>query len=54
MAMGEFEPYSFESMRNSSSSEDEASDGEEPARRGPLYKLGRATRKEMFMLPGDR
>ena len=32
MAMAEFEPYSFEPMQNSSSSEDEASEGEEPRR----------------------
>ena len=32
MAMNEFEPYSFEPMRNNSSSEDEASEGEEPRR----------------------
>ena len=32
MAIAEFEPYSFEPMRNNSSSEDEASEGEEPRR----------------------
>ena len=32
MTMAEFELYSFEPMRNSSSSENEASEGEEPRR----------------------
>ena len=32
MAIAEFELYSFEPMRNNSSSEDEASEGEEPRR----------------------
>ena len=30
--MTEFEPYSFEPMRNNSSSEDEESEGKEPRR----------------------
>ena len=32
MATAEFEPYSFEPMRNNSSSEDKANKGEEPRR----------------------
>ena len=32
MATAEFEPYSFEPMRNNSRSEDEASEDEEPTR----------------------
>ena len=32
MATAEFEPYSFEPMRNNSSSEEETSEGEEPRR----------------------
>ena len=46
----EFEPYSFEPMRNNSSSEDVTSEGEAP-RRGNK----KATRKGMCMFrPGDR
>ena len=62
MATAEFEPYSFEPMRNNASSEDEVSEGEqsiEEPRRGnttcAVVKLGRATRKGMFTFrPGDR
>ena len=36
MATAEFEPYSFEPIRNNSSSEDKASEGEEPRRRNTM------------------
>ena len=37
MATAEFEPYSFEPMHNNSSSEDEASEGEEPRRGNTMW-----------------
>ena len=58
MATPEFEPYSFEPMRN----KDKASEGEEPRGGNATSavvtfadKLGRASRKRMFMFrPGNQ
>ena len=63
--MAEIKPYSFESMRNSSESEeDDVHESQDERRRGNKIiacmrvlcdrELRRATREGMFMMQGDR